>query len=273
MISFGQNGTSDGAEKTACRCHELPSGQDRSDAAGEMNELARELAATFGEKLNTYCQHAKVTAEEAAKRIAHDAAKHIDRILNEPPEAVNWLDLYALGETDPSLALECWEKIKEAAHNEIRIGYRAARVVEDAGDPLERARFLAVRAELTAAWQPRNAVEKQLVDQLAQWQVLLWRWQEAMTAWSNVAAADLRQAKKGESYETMRLTEAEALERAMKKVEQLHGLYLRTLKALQDQRRLRPSGVVRQAEQVNVGPVQIGVDKLGLFYHGSEGPP
>jgi hypothetical protein len=31
-------------------------------------------------------------------------------------------------------------------------------------------------------WQPCNAVGQQLVDQLAQWQVLLWRWQEAMTS-------------------------------------------------------------------------------------------
>ena len=68
----------------------------------------------------------------------------------------------------------------------------------------------------------------------------------------------------------MRLTEAEALERAMKKVEQLHGLYLRTLKALQD-RRPRSGVVVRSAEQVTVGPVQINADDFGLPSGNSEG--
>lgn len=264
MIAFARNGASDDAERTACRCHELPPGPDRSDAAAEMNELARELAAAFGEKLNAYREHAKVTAEEAAKRTAQDAAEDIDRILNEPAEASSWSDLEALAQKGGGLALERWQQIKEAARNEIRTGYRAARVVEDAGGPLERARFLAVRAEWAETWKPRNAMEQHLVDQLAQWQVLLWRWQEAMTTWSNCAASDVRQEKKGVPYEKMRLWEADALERATKKVELLHRLYLRTLKALQDERRPRPPVSVRHAEQVNVGQVQINVDDLIL---------
>jgi hypothetical protein len=111
-------------------------------------------------------------------------------------------------------------------------------------------------------WRPRNGTEQLLVDQLAQWQVLLWRWQEAMTAWTNCAISGSRRAKKGESYEMMRLSEAEALERATKKVERIHRMYLRTLQALQDQRHPCPSVSVRHTEQVNIGPVRISVDNL-----------
>jgi hypothetical protein len=96
-----------------------------------------------------------------------------------------------------------------------------------------------------------------LVDQPAQWQVLLWRWQEALSSWTTHASIGPRNAKKGEPYETMRLSESEALERAMRKVEILHGLYLRTLKALQDQRRLRPAIAVWREEQANVGPIRV----------------
>jgi hypothetical protein len=67
--------------------------------------------------------------------------------------------------------------------------------------------------------------------------------------------------------------EDKALERAMQKAERLHGLYLRTLKALQDQRRPRPPVVVWHAEQVNVGPVRISVANLGLPFHSSEATP
>jgi hypothetical protein len=42
-------------------------------------------------------------------------------------------------------------------------------------------------------------------------------------------------------------------------VERLHRLYLRTLRALQDQRRLQPPVVVRRAGQVNVAQQQINV--------------
>jgi hypothetical protein len=66
-----------------------------------------------------------------------------------------------------------------------------------------------------------DALPRLLVDQLAQWQVLLWRWQKALTAWTNCASYGPRQAKKGEPYDSMRLSEAEALERAMKKAERL----------------------------------------------------
>lgn len=251
---------SQSGEGTVCHCHELPTSQQHSEATAEINELARELAGAFGDLLQSHREQAKLTVEEAAKRASQSVPDDFERILNCSPDGVSWLDLYALGEKDADLALKRWEQIKEDARKEIRSGYRAARVVEDASGPLERARFLAVCTELMEDWQPRNTVERQLVDQLAQWQVLLWRWQEAMTAWTNCAISDSRRAKKGQSYEMMRLSEAEALERATEKVERIHRMYLRTLKAMQDQRRPCPSVAVRHTQQVNIGSVKISVD-------------
>jgi hypothetical protein len=71
----------------------------------------------------------------------------------------------------------------------------------------------------------------------------------------------------------MRLSESEALEGAARKVELLQRLYLRTLKALQDQRRPRPAVAVRHAEQVNVSPIRISADNLALPSHSSEVAP
>jgi hypothetical protein len=270
MIPSEQNDSPNGAVAAADRGRVLTPAPASSVNPVELNDLARELAAAFGNMVNSYREHWKLSAEEAAKRAAQTSPEHIDRILNAPPDGVSWLDLDALARKDESLALERWEQIKEAARDEIRGGYRAARAVEDGEGPWERARFLAVCAELTEAWRPCNAVEQLLVDQLAQWQMLLWRWQEAMSTWTNHATYSCRRAKKGERYETMRICEAEALERATEKVELLQRLYLRTLKALQDQRRPRPHVAVRHAEQVNVGPVRISVDNLNLPSPSSE---
>ena len=262
MISSGQNGTSNGAASAAGRGRVLVPAPDSSVNPVELNDLARELAAAFGSMVNSYREHYKLSPEEAAKRAAQTSSEDIDHILNAPPNEVSWRDLDALAWKNEGLALGRWQQIKEAARNEIRSGNRAARAVEDSGGPWERARFAAVRAELMEDLRPRNATEQLLVDQLAQWQVLLWRWQEVMSAWTNCATCDTRRAKKGEPYETMRLSEAEALERATEKVERLHRLYLRTLKALQDQRRPCPPVAVRHAEQVNVDMLQINVANL-----------
>jgi hypothetical protein len=287
MISSERNGTSNGAGHngtangttvngaapgTGSRRMLIPA-PDSSVNPAELSDLARELAAAFGEIVSSYRKHCKLSAEEAVKRAEENSAEEIERILNCPPDEVTFFDMDALAQKDESLALQRWTQIKEAARNEIRSGYRSARVVEDGGGLWERARFLAVRAELMEDWRPRNAVEQHLVDQLAQWQVLLWRWQEAMTTWSNCAAHDVRQEKKGVPYEKLRLCEAKALERATKKVELLRRLYLRTLKALQDQRRPHPSIAVRHAEQVNVSPIRISADNLALPSPSSEVAP
>jgi hypothetical protein len=42
-------------------------------------------------------------------------------------------------------------------------------------------------------------------------------------------------------------------------VERFHGLYLRTMRALQDRRRLGPAVIVRRAGQVNIAQQQINV--------------
>jgi hypothetical protein len=228
-----------------------------------MNPLARELAGAFGSLVESYRKHSCLSPEVARQRAAEDCAESLDRALNAPPDGVSWLDLEALAQKDAGLALERWEQVKKAARDEIRSGHRAARAVEDSEGPWARARFLAVRAELMETFHPRNAVEQQLVDQLAQWQVLLWWWQEALATWTNCASYGPRKAKKGEPYETMRLSEAEALERAMQKVERLHGLYLRTLKVLKDQRGLG-AVAVWHTEHESIGPLRISMANLCL---------
>ena len=66
------------------------------------------------------------------------------------------------------------DEIREAAREELRSGHRAALTVEGYGsDAWQRARFLATREDLALEWQPRNGIERQLIDIMAQAQAAM----------------------------------------------------------------------------------------------------
>lgn len=226
----------------------------------EGRELAAELGRAFGQMVGFYREHYGLSPGEARTKASDLPDPFLERTLTAPPDQMSWLDLDAVAQLDPDRARARWEEIKEAAREEIRTGHRAARALEGwESHCWSRARFLAVRSELYAAWRPRNAAEQQLIDQLAQWQVLIWRWQESVTAYVEIVFEGGRKAPKEHGIVQLpRLSDAEALERAVQMVERFHRLYLRTFRALRDLRRL-PSVVVRAAAQVNIGGQQVNL--------------
>src|SRR5687768_3698668 len=108
---------------------------------------------------------------------------------NVPPDEVRWWGLEELARRDPELAIRRWEGMKAEALEELRSGHRAAGAVEGYGsEPWQRARFLALREELSCECRPRNGVERQLVDQMAQAQTWMLFWQERLILRSSVEA-------------------------------------------------------------------------------------
>src|SRR5258708_13100044 len=81
-----------------------------------------------------------------------------------------------IARSDPAKAEQRWEEMKRAALDELQTGHRAARAVEIDDNAWQRAQFLALREDLAAEWQPRNGIERQLIDAMAQAQVgaLFW---------------------------------------------------------------------------------------------------
>jgi hypothetical protein len=231
-------------------------------APADAGELAAELARSFRDLVESYREYYKLSRPEAVARATEHDPSQLDRIVNGPPDEVSWFDLEGVSQIDPEKAQRAWEAILQAARSELRTGHRAARMLESGvGTCWERARFLALRTELAEAWQPRNALEHLLLDQAAQFQTLLERWQAILIAHTTLAALGQKRALEGrQRYEPPRLSDAEAQDWAAGMVERLHRLYLRTLRALQDQRRLQPSVVVRRAGQVNVAQQQINVN-------------
>jgi hypothetical protein len=200
--------------------------------AAEAGELARELAAAFGAMVAAYREHFKLSAQEAIDRTSDHPPASLDDALTGPPDQVSWFQLHDLSAHDPDKALRRWEEVKQAARDEVRSGHRAARALEGLdGSCWARAQFLALRAELSRALRPRDPLEQQLIDQLAQFQVMMERAQQTLNAYTALAAQGWKRAAKGQSFEPPRLSDAEAIGRAASLVERFQRLSLRALQA------------------------------------------
>jgi|SRR5262245_13287746 len=234
------------------------------EANDDRRELAAELAAAFGLLVGHYRDHHQLSPDEARARAADTPDQRVERSLTCPPSAVSWNDLERIERRDPAQALARWQEIKDAARGEVRSGHRAARALEGLDSCCwTRARFLAIRSELSAAWRPRNAAEQHLIDQMAQAQELIWQWQDTLTAYyQTTSSRSSRGNGIDQRFNTPRVSDADALEQAARMVERFHAMYLRSLAALRQLRR-QPPVVVRTAGQVNIGQQQVNVTTPG----------
>jgi hypothetical protein len=138
----------------------------------------------------------------------------------------------------------------------LRSGYRAAQVMEGFGSNcLGRAQFLALRHDLMEGWQPRNGVERQLIDTMAQAMTAYLYWMGVLTFRSSTSSGRRRE---GDRWEPLTVEDKEAEEQAAAMVERFHSMFLKSLKALRDLRRA-PGVVVQSAGQVNLAQQQVNV--------------
>jgi hypothetical protein len=141
-----------------------------SPAPSEAVPLAQELARAHGRLVAQLRTQYGLTPADAAKKAEGMAdADAVERHLSCPTDAISWNALDAVARHDSARAVEVWEGIKAEAREELATGHRAARVVET-GDAncMTRARFLAIRDELTRDWRPTTGQERLLIDTMAQ---------------------------------------------------------------------------------------------------------
>jgi hypothetical protein len=238
----------------------LAAARPKTEAKDDGRELAAELDGAFGRMVGLYREHYKLSPDEAFRRASEAPEHFIERAQTCAPSQVSWDDLGGIARVDPEKALARWEEVKDAACGELRAGHRAARALEGYESHCwDRAQFLAVRSELSAAWRPRNAAEQQLIDQMAQCQELIWHWLVSMTAYRQMAVNGTPGSKRQDgTIEPPRLSYVEAMERAARMVDRFHALYLRSFAALRQLRRLPPV-VVRAGGQVNIGGRQVNM--------------
>jgi hypothetical protein len=225
--------------------------------AQEAGQLARELAAAFARMIEHYKEIYKLSPPEALAREQEVSPDYVPRVLNGPADQVSWYDLNYLARRHPEKAALRWEEIKAEVLDELRSGHRAAKTMEGDGSHCwTRAQFLAVRRDLMEAWQPGNGVERQLIDMMAQAQTAQLHWLEILTLRSS--AGSQRQRATGR-WEPLTVSDAEATEQAAAMADRFNGIFLRTLRALCNLRKVPSAVVVQNAGQVNVGTQQVNV--------------
>jgi hypothetical protein len=228
-------------------------------APSEAGVIAGELAKSFGQMVQLYEKHFSLSREEAVRRAAEFPAD--DRVLHGPPDQVGWFDLHGIARSDPDRATARWEEIKRAALDELRTGHRAAGAVETANDGAwQRAQFLALRVELSAEWQPRNGVERTLIDTMAQAQQGYLSWLRVLTIRTTLESVtnDRRHQDEGK-WGPPRQCDADALDQAAAMMDRYNRIFLRTLRALCDMRRHSSPVIVQNGGQLNVAQQQVNV--------------
>jgi hypothetical protein len=228
----------------------------------EAGPLAREMAAGLRERVESYLNAYDISPQEAAALVLEPKPpEEAQRALRVAPEHVSWEDLAILLRHDQERALARWEEIKQAARDEVSSGHRGAKLVQRwGGSPWQRADYLAFLDELADGWQPRNGIERQLLEVMAQAQTAAEYWMGMLTRRSSLEGVrELAGLKNGKGWETSHVTEAQAVEQAAAMVDRFNRIFLRTLRALRDLRRGPQPVLVQNAGQVNVGQQQVNV--------------
>ncbi|MCI0458551.1 MAG: hypothetical protein L0Z62_16430 [Gemmataceae bacterium] len=196
----------------------------------EASMVAQEMAESYRRMVEHHRQYYQLQAQEAVARTEGlSDPKYLEMILTRPPEQASWFDLHTLAQGDPALAQQRWEQIKQAAREELASKGRAAKALEGFGPGLwERAQFLALCQELADGWQPRNGIERQLLDTMAQAQTALLTWLTRLSNWTNQPGK--QDQSEGAGWQPPRLTEAKAIEEAAGMVERFHRLFVRSLR-------------------------------------------
>lgn len=183
------------------------------------------------------------------------------------PEHLTWFVLNELADRGyPEVSTDLWVKTLNHAADKQLAGDAAYDAIKTKNDsPYEKARFKALVADFSAAWQPRGGIEWSLIHQLAQSSVMYERWLKKHVDrmfFEGVDDHDLKvraHVKGDRTWVVPRVTEAEAIEQAQVMADRFQKALLRIIRTLRDLRRYAPTVVIQNAEQVNLADQQINV--------------
>jgi hypothetical protein len=232
----------------------------------EARPLAQEMARHYRTTVEAYRQLYHLSAPEACARADRPVSQEtIDLIQSRPADDVSWRDLGVLADWDPTLSLRRWEDMKKAALVNLQTGHRAATLLEGLDSiPWGRAQFAAIYQELVEGWQPRNGIERQLIEMMATAMASMHFWQGQLTHRITFDAKnERRDVRESGGWAPPRVSDKEAEEQAAQMYDRQNKLYLRTLRALRDLRRYAPTVIVQNGGQINVGGQQVNVASVG----------
>jgi hypothetical protein len=218
--------------------------------------------------------------------------RELSQTLSWDVDNLSWYGMDRLFRADPDLAEQVWDEVKEAAARDFESGHFAAELFERTGwqkNVWKRAHFVAVFQMMVEAYDPRDAIELQMVE-VAAVEYFLWRhWtqehlQRAMSE-PRRESYDYQEWREKEketwcrrsgqkrpiqgqwiagAWEMPYQREADAVEQAAELAERFRRGYHAAIRALRDWRRYPV--IVQNAGQVNIaadGGQQVNVQKQG----------
>ena len=227
--------------------------------AAEVGSLVRELADAYRNRVEWYRRE---YGEQWAEAFAEGEARSVDfkrRAATAPPDQVSYSSLSDLTAIDPQAAQDAWQRVKQAARDELTAGHRTAEAVEFVNNAWQRAQFLAIRSMFIEQWQPVNGGEQLLVDMLAQTYHQYLAWMSMLTMYTEGEAIRQEKHAVDRQYEAPRVTTLDAQEQAAAMVDRFNRLFLRTLRSLRDLRRYGQQITINSPTQVNIGGQQVNV--------------
>ncbi|HEX5736846.1 MAG TPA: hypothetical protein VF131_28710 [Blastocatellia bacterium] len=169
------------------------------------------------------------------------------------PDQLRWHNLSDAELDNDGAAQVVWEHVKVRAREELRSGMLAAMVVAENQAPIAYGRFLARREALIEDWQPRGGQEMQLVETLAQLQVLQDHWMQiCVQRMMFDAQEESRKIKRNGKWEMMPIGKDALMEQAHEMLGQVNAMCLRTMRALRDLRRYSAQIIINNPRTVNV---------------------
>ena len=227
----------------------------------EVTVIARRLSQEYKNRLDYYTSEKRkreypncTTEEQFALASRRDSQEYAEREVQTPADAISWGSLEGIFSYNPDMCLRKWEEVKAQAAHELSIGHTAAMACQPEDTPWHRAQYIAIRTELAAEWNPKNGIEQILLDQMAQAYSQVLFWQKIMLRWM-VLESFVNRDK--DDNQPPRLSTFEAVNRASDMVDRFNRMFLRTLRALQNMRRVPV--IVQNAGQVNVGQQQVNI--------------
>jgi hypothetical protein len=192
-------------------------------------------------------------AVTAFERMAAEGPPKKDHLT---PADFSWHDITAEWQHDKDAGIALWERIKKTARDELREGKAGANAIESYDErPMRRAEYLAVWMALADGLRPTNGAERLLIDGMAQALMMQRHWLQRMV---QTESRDTIRRGRGsrDGYEPPRLSESEAVDRAVAMQDRFQRQFLRLMKCYRDGRRFIASMTVLGG-QVNVAEQQI----------------
>jgi hypothetical protein len=229
----------------------------------EIPAIAHKLGIALAKRLEYYRTECGLSQEEAFCRMRQPLEADLaEWYSQDDPRKLEWNTVARVQEADPQKALGMFARAKIEASEELKCGHTAADACEGyGGSPWDRAKFLAIRDVLMKDWQPRGGTETLLIDTLAQAHFEYQRWLGILSrrlSYDGDGMTPLQRLHE-QQQPPMRLTNAEAIERAQNQIDRWNRIFLRTLRTLRDLRRYSAPIQINHPAQVNIGERQINV--------------